>query len=67
MRFMTIREFLRGGYLKLTGPTMIVRHGIPLFTVMPHGSAAAAESGYVASLLGVSPAQGEAAPRKQKG
>lgn len=41
MRFMTIRDFLRGGYQRLDGPTLIVRHGLPLFTVMPHGSAPA--------------------------
>lgn len=44
MRFMTLREFLRGGYQRLQGPTMIVRRGLPLFTVMPHGSAPVIDS-----------------------
>lgn len=37
MQFMTLRVFLRGGYQRLTGPTMVVKRGLPLFTVMPHG------------------------------
>ena len=41
MDFMTMRTFLRGGYARLRGPTLVVRHGIPVFTVMPHGSARA--------------------------
>lgn len=41
MRFMTLRVFLRGGYQQIQGPTMIVKRGLPLFTVMPHGSAPA--------------------------
>lgn len=56
MKFMTIREFLRGGYQRLVGPTMVVRHGIPMFTVMPHGAAPRADGAYVDSLLGVPPA-----------
>lgn len=41
MRFMTLRVFLRGGYQRIEGPTMVVKRGLPLFTVMPHGSAPA--------------------------
>ncbi len=35
MKWMPIRQFLRGGYQKLEGPTVITSHGHPLFTVMP--------------------------------
>lgn len=38
---MTLRAFLRGGYQQITAPTMIVKRGLPLFTVMPHGTAPA--------------------------
>lgn len=41
MRFMTLRTFLRGGYQQISEPTMVVKHGLPLFTVMPHGKAPA--------------------------
>lgn len=51
MKFMSIREFLRGGYQRITGPTMIVRRGIPLFTVMPHGTAPAADERAVGIML----------------
>lgn len=40
---MTLRTFLRGGYQQVVEPTMVVKRGIPLFTVMPHGSAPAAD------------------------
>lgn len=35
MRTVTIREFLRGGYVHLKGPTVVSRYGQPLFTVFP--------------------------------
>lgn len=31
-----IREFLRGGYRKLQGPTVVSSHGRPIFTVLPY-------------------------------
>jgi hypothetical protein len=40
MDFMSVREFLRGGYKTLRGPTVISNHGAPLFTVLPYGSKA---------------------------
>lgn len=49
MKFMTLRAFLRGGYQTITGPTMIVKRGLPLFTVMPHGSAPALDEKVVES------------------
>lgn len=51
---MTLRVFLRGGYQELQGPTMVVKHGIPVFTVMPHGMAPAADQGYLDKLTQVS-------------
>jgi hypothetical protein len=38
MRFMPIREFLRGGYQRITEPTVVSSHGRPIFTVMPSWS-----------------------------
>lgn len=38
MRTMSIRVFLRGGYLHLTEATIVMRHSQQLFTVMPHTS-----------------------------
>lgn len=35
MKWMTIRTFLRGGYQKITEPTIITKQGYPYFTVMP--------------------------------
>jgi len=32
---MTIRDFLRGGYQKLSEPTVVSSRGLPLFTVFP--------------------------------
>lgn len=49
MKFMTLRTFLRGGYQTITSPTMVVRRGIPLFTVMPHGMAQALDEKVVAA------------------
>lgn len=65
MKFMTIRTFLRGGYHELEGPTMVVRHGIPMFTVMPHGAAPAADASYVASLTAEPPSE-QATPRPRR-
>jgi len=42
MNVMPIRVFLRGGYRTLTQPTVISRHGRPLFTVYPPYPGAAA-------------------------
>lgn len=35
MKVMSVRDFLRGGYKTLKEPTLISRHGIPMFTVFP--------------------------------
>lgn len=35
MKFMPVREFLRGGYKKITEPTIVSNRGAPLFTVYP--------------------------------
>lgn len=32
---MPIREFLRGGYQTLTESTLVMKHGHPIFTVIP--------------------------------
>lgn len=32
---MPLREFLRGGYQRITEPTVIVKRGYPAFTVFP--------------------------------
>jgi hypothetical protein len=32
---MPIREFLRGGYQTLTESTLVMKHGHPVFTVIP--------------------------------
>lgn len=32
---MPVREFLRGGYQKITEPTIVTSHGHVLFTVWP--------------------------------
>jgi hypothetical protein len=32
---MPIREFLRGGYQTLTESTLVMKHGHPMFTVIP--------------------------------
>lgn len=32
---MPVREFLRGGYQTITEPTIIIKHGYPVFTVFP--------------------------------
>lgn len=34
-RWMSVRDFLRGGYRNITEPTVIANHGRPIFTVMP--------------------------------
>ena len=36
MNWMSMREFLRGGYQQITEPTVISNHGRPAFTVYPH-------------------------------
>jgi hypothetical protein len=35
MNWMTMRQFLRGGYRDLRGPTVVSIHGRPAFTVFP--------------------------------
>lgn len=35
MRQIAVREFLRGGYQKITEPTVVTSHGHVLFTVWP--------------------------------
>lgn len=35
MKTMPIREFLRGGYQTLTESTLVMKHGHPMFTVIP--------------------------------
>lgn len=32
---MPIREFLRGGYQTITESTLVMKHGHPVFTVIP--------------------------------
>lgn len=36
MNWMPIREFLRGGYKTIDGPTVVSNHGRPIFTVLPY-------------------------------
>ena len=38
MRWMPMREFLRGGYKDLTETTVVSNHGRPVFTVFPYGT-----------------------------
>lgn len=38
MRWMPMREFLRGGYKNLEETTVISNHGRPVFTVFPYGT-----------------------------
>lgn len=35
MKWMSVREFLRGGYKTITEPTVVANHGRPAFTVFP--------------------------------
>ena len=35
MKIMPIREFLRGGYHALSAPTIVMKHGRPIFTAIP--------------------------------
>ncbi len=35
MKWMPIRQFLRGGYQEIKEPTVVTSHGHPVFTVMP--------------------------------
>lgn len=36
MKWMPVREFIRGGYRTLTETTIVSLHGRPLFTVIPY-------------------------------
>lgn len=45
MKVMTVRDFLRGGYKKLREPTLISKHGVPIFTVFPPKPAARLAAG----------------------
>lgn len=36
MKWMSVRDFMRGGYRDLTEPTVVSNHGRPVFTVFPH-------------------------------
>lgn len=38
MRWMPVREFLRGGYKDITETTVVSNHGRPVFTVLPYVS-----------------------------
>jgi len=46
---MPIREFLRGGYQTLTESTLVMKHGHPVFTVIPQKKPAKTESTFVTS------------------
>lgn len=35
MRTMPVREFLRGGYHDIREATLVMKHGQPMFTVIP--------------------------------
>jgi hypothetical protein len=37
MKWMTMREFLRGGYRTIDDITVVANHGRPVFTVTPLG------------------------------
>lgn len=54
MKTMAIREFLRGGYQELNEPTLVMKHGKPVFTVLPQKRKPVVEGTSVASdaLLG---------------
>jgi len=32
---MTLREFVRGGYQKISEPTIVTNRGLPMFTAVP--------------------------------
>lgn len=36
MKWMSVRDFMRGGYRDITEPTVVANHGRPVFTVFPH-------------------------------
>lgn len=36
MKTMSVRDFLRGGYLEVREATVVMKHGHPVFTVIPH-------------------------------
>jgi len=46
---MPIREFLRGGYQTLTESTLVMKHGHPMFTVIPQKKPSTPESTFVTS------------------
>jgi len=46
---MPIREFLRGGYQTLTESTLVMKHGHPVFTVIPQKKTVKPESTSVTS------------------
>jgi hypothetical protein len=46
---MPIREFLRGGYQTLTESTLVMKHGHPMFTVIPQKKTVKSESTFVTS------------------
>lgn len=61
MRIMPIREFLRGGYRTLQGPTVVSSHGRPVFTVMPYARPPITTAPLAAVVEG---ARGELSPKE---
>ena len=35
MKAISVREFMRGGYKLIMEPTIVTKHGRPVFTVLP--------------------------------
>jgi hypothetical protein len=35
MRAISVRDFMRGGYKQIMEPTVVTKHGRPVFTVLP--------------------------------
>ena len=43
MKTMPVREFLRGGYQTISESTLVMKHGQPMFTVIPQKKKAEAK------------------------
>jgi hypothetical protein len=41
---MGIRDFVRGGYLNMREGTVVLRHGQPFFTAIPHNASLSRET-----------------------
>ena len=51
MKWMSMREFLRGGYRDLDEPTVVSNHGRPAFTVFPQDDWTEKRSRQIASIM----------------